>query len=134
MMAFVGIATASGLWALHLPLILSLAMLAALLDFIPNIGPIISAVPALLIAFTRSPSKALWIVGIYFAVQIVESYILQPLVQQRAVSLPPSVTLLSQVLVGTLFGPLGLVLATPLTVVALTLTKTVYVEDILHKR
>jgi predicted PurR-regulated permease PerM len=133
MMAFVGLATAVGLWLLNSPLILSLALLAALLDFIPNIGPIISGVPAALIAFTRGPSHALWVIGLYFAVQFVESYILQPLVQQRAVSLPPSVTLLGQVLIGSLFGPLGLVLATPLTVLALTLIKTVYVQDILRK-
>jgi predicted PurR-regulated permease PerM len=133
MMAFVGVATAVGLWLLDSPLILSLALLAALLDFIPNVGPIISGVPAALIAFTRGPSDALWVIGLYFAVQFVESYVLQPLIQQRAVSLPPSVTLLGQVLIGSLFGSLGLVLATPLTVVALTLTKTVYVQDILRK-
>jgi predicted PurR-regulated permease PerM len=66
-------------------------------------------------------------------VQFIESYVLQPVVQQRAVSLPPSVTLLGQVLIGSLFGPLGLVLATPLTVLALTLMKTVHVQDILGK-
>ena len=133
LMVFVGIATAVGLWAFDMPLILSLALLAALLDFIPNIGPIISAAPAVLIAFTHSPAVALEVAVLYLAVQVVESYILQPLVQQRAVSLPPSVTLLSQVLMGTLFGPLGLVLATPLTVVVLTLTNTIYVQHILHK-
>jgi predicted PurR-regulated permease PerM len=63
-----------------------------------------------------------------------ENYVLQPIVQQRAVALPPAVTLLSQVLMGTLLGPLGLVLATPLAVVGLTLVRTIYVEDILEKR
>ena len=133
LMAFVGFATALGLWLLNSPLVLSLALLAAMLDFIPNIGPIISAVPAALTAFTRGPSHALWVIALYFAVQIVESYLLQPLVQKRAVALPPSVTLLGQVLIGTLFGPLGLVLATPLTVVGLTLVRTVYLQDILRK-
>jgi predicted PurR-regulated permease PerM len=134
LMAFVGISTSIGLWWLNMPLILSLATLAALLDFIPNIGPIISAVPALLIAFTKSPITALEIFALYVAVQVVESYILQPLVQKRAVSLPPSVTLLSQVLVGSLFGSLGLILATPLTVAGLTMLNMLYVEDILKKR
>jgi predicted PurR-regulated permease PerM len=71
---------------------------------------------------------------LYVAVQVIESYILQPLVQKRAVSLPPSVTLLSQVLVGSLFGSLGLILATPLTVAGLTMLNMLYVEDILKKR
>lgn len=133
MMVFVGVATAIGLWALQSPLILSLALLAALMDFIPNVGPIISAAPAVLIALSRGPQEVLWITALYFAVQIVESYILQPVIQKRAVDLPPSVTLLSQVLVGSLLGPLGLVLATPLTVVGLTLLRTVYIQDILRK-
>jgi predicted PurR-regulated permease PerM len=133
LVAFVGIFTSIGLWWLNMPLILSLATLAALLDFIPNIGPIISAVPALLIAFTKGPVTALETLGLYIAVQVIESYILQPLVQKRAVSLPPSVTLL-RVLVGSLFGSLGLILATPLTVAGLTMLNMLYVEDILKKR
>jgi predicted PurR-regulated permease PerM len=133
LMCFVGVATAVGLWLLNMPLVLSLAAIAALLDFVPNIGPIVSAVPALLIAFTRSPVIALEVAGLYFGVQIIESYVLQPLVQKRAVSLPPSLTLLAQLLLGTLFGSPGLILATPLTVIALTWEKMLYVEDILKK-
>src|SRR6185437_12528628 len=123
LMAFVGISTSIGLWFLHMPLILSLAVLAALLDFIPNVGPIISAIPALLIAFTQGPKTALEVAGLYMAVQIIESYLLAPLVFKRVVSLPPSVTLLSQVFVGSLFGLLGLILATPLSVAGLTMIK-----------
>lgn len=119
---------------LGIPLILSLALLAALLDFIPNIGPVVSAIPAMLIAFTNSPMLAVEVGALYLAVQIVESYVLSPLVQKRAVSLPPALTLLAQVFIGSLFGPLGLILATPLTVVLLTFIKMVYVEDLLGKR
>ncbi len=133
LMVFVGIATAGGLRALHFPLVLSLALLAGLLDFIPNVGPILSAIPAVLIAFTHSPREVLWIVALYLAIQVVESYILQPLLQKRAVNLPPSVTLLSQVFLGSLFGPLGLVLATPLTIVGISVVRTIYVQDILGK-
>lgn len=134
LMAFVGIATAVGLLLLGVPLVLPLALLAALLDFIPNVGPIASAVPAMLIAFTIRPMLALEVGALYLGVQIVESYILGPLVQKRAVSLPPAFTLLGQVFIGTLFGPLGLILATPLLVVLMTFVKMVYVEDFLGKR
>jgi len=133
LMAFVGVATASGLWAMGMPLILALAVLAAALDFIPNFGPLIAAIPAALIAFSRSPMLAVEVIVLYTAVQMTENYVLQPIVQQRAVALPPAVTLLSQVFMGTLLGPLGLVLATPLAVVGLTLVRTIYVEDILGK-
>ena len=134
LMAFVGVATASGLCGLGMPLILALAVLAALLDFIPNFGPLMAAIPAALIAFSRSPMLAVEVIVLYTAVQMTENYVLQPIVQQRAVALPPAVTLLSQVLMGTLLGPLGLVFATPLTVVGLTLARMIYVEDILEKR
>jgi len=133
LMVFVGLATALGLWILHMPLIAILAVLAALLDFIPNIGPLISAVPAVLLALTQSPAETLWVAGLYLAVQIVESYILQPLIQQRAVSLPPSLTLCTQVMAGTLLGMFGLIVATPLTVAAMNLIQALYVEDYLGK-
>ena len=134
LMTFVGVATAIGLWLLGVPLILSLALFAALLDFVPNIGPVVSVIPAMLIAFTNRPMLALEVGAVYLAVQIVESYVLAPLVQKRAVSLPPALTLLAQVFIGTLFGPLGLIVATPLTVVLLTLINMAYVEDLLGKR
>ncbi|MDQ6678789.1 MAG: AI-2E family transporter, partial [Acidobacteriota bacterium] len=134
LMLFVGVATALGLWAMHMPLIAILAGLAALLDFIPNIGPIISAVPAMLLALTHSPADALWVAVLYLVVQVVESYILQPLVQQRAVSLPPSLTLCAQVLAGTLLGMFGLIIATPLTVALMNLVQALYVEDYLGKK
>ncbi len=133
LMAFVAVCTAVGLWLLHIPLILSLAALAALLDFIPNIGPILSAVPAVVIAFAQSPTAAMKVAGLYVAVQVVESYLLAPLVFKRAVSLPPSITLISQVLIGSFFGILGLILATPLTVAISMIFQMVYVEDILKK-
>jgi predicted PurR-regulated permease PerM len=133
LMLFVGLATSLGLWMLRMPLIVTLAILAALLDFIPNIGPILSAIPALLLASTQGSRQALWVACLYLTVQVVESYILQPLVQQRAVSLPPAVTLLAQVLIGTLFGAPGLILATPLTVAAINVIQMLYVDDFLNK-
>ena len=133
LMLFVGIFTAAGLRLLHLPLIIALAVIAALLDFVPNIGPIISAIPAVLLALTQGPKQAVLVALLYLTVQIIENYILQPLVQQRAVSLAPSLTLGAQILIGTVFGIIGLIFATPLTVVLMNITQMLYVEDFLKK-
>lgn len=130
-MIVIGVLTWLGLWLLGVPLALTLGIIAALLTFIPNIGPILSVVPAALLALLDSPTRALYVLLLYFTVQVVESYLLTPLVQRRTVSLPPALTIAAQVLLGVLLGGLGVVLATPLTAVALVLVKMLYVEDVL---
>jgi predicted PurR-regulated permease PerM len=134
LMIFVGVCTAIGLFFLHIPLIAPLALLAALLDFIPNVGPVISAVPAVLLALSMGPSHALWTALLYLTVQLVESYILQPVVQGKAVSLPPAVLITAQILFGLLLGVSGLILATPLTVVLLVFIKRLYIGAVLEQR
>lgn len=133
LMVFVGVATAIGLYFLKVPLIFPLALLAALLDFIPNIGPVASAVPAVLLALTIGPGHALWTAGLYLGVQVVESYILSPLVQGNAVSLPPAVLISAQVLFGVLLGLPGVLLATPMTVVLLVFLRELYVGRLLNQ-
>lgn len=132
LMGFVGASTSIGLYLLHIPLVAPLALLAALLDFIPNIGPVLSALPAVLLALTVGPYHAAWVVALYLIVQVVESYILQPIVQGKAVSLPPAVLISAQVLFGLLLGLPGVILATPLTVVLLVFTKKIYVGSVLE--
>lgn len=130
-MALIGVVTTVGLWLLGLPLALTLGVLAALLTFIPNIGPVLSAVPAVLLALTQSPTRALYVVLLYIGVQVVESYLITPIVQRRTVSLPPGLTLTAQVLAGVLLGAMGLVLATPLAAALLVLVQMLYVQDVL---
>jgi predicted PurR-regulated permease PerM len=134
LMCLVGVLTAAGLWLLGIPLVLSLAILAAALDFIPNIGPIASAVPALLLAFLKGPITVLWVALLYLAVQFLESYILAPLVQRRAVSLPPALLISAQILLPMLFGFPGLLLATPLTVLLMVVIRKLYIEGVLERR
>lgn len=133
LMCLVGVLTAVGLYFLKMPLILSLALLAAALDFIPNIGPIASAVPAVLLALIQGPVHALYVVLLYLGVQVLESYILAPVVQRKAVSLPPALLLGAQVFLAVLLGLPGLLLATPLTVMGLVLTREVYVKGFLEE-
>lgn len=133
-MFIVGILTITGLWLLGVPLALTLGLIAFFLAFIPNVGPILSVIPALAIALMQSPEMALYVLLLYLGVQVVESYLLNPLVYKRTVELPPALTLASQVLLGVLFGGVGVALATPLTAAALVLTKMLYVEDALGDR
>lgn len=133
-MGVIGVSTAAGLWLLGVPLSLVLGLIAALLTFIPNIGPIISAIPAILLGWTIGPEKALHVAALYVGIQTAESYVLTPLVQRKTVELPPALILSAQVLLGTMFGILGVALATPLTAASLVITKMLYVEDRLHKQ
>lgn len=133
-MTVVGILTWLGLVLLQVPLALTLAILAALLSFVPNLGPILSAVPAVLVGLSQSPTTALYVVGLYVAVQTIESYLITPLIQRKAVLLPPALVLTMQLAFGLLFGFLGLLLATPLTVILVVLVKMLYVEDRLGEK
>ncbi|HEY8535821.1 MAG TPA: AI-2E family transporter [Vicinamibacterales bacterium] len=126
-----GALTTIALWLLGVPLAFTLGVLAGLLNFIPNFGPIIAAIPAVLIAFAHSPSMALYTALVYVAVQMVDGYVLTPLVDRRSVELPPALTIAAQVLLGVLFGFIGLLVASPLTACALILVKMLYVEDLL---
>ena len=130
-MAVVGLLTGVGLWILGVPLALTLGLLAGLLSFIPNLGPILSVIPAVLVALIESPTLALYVVVLYGAVQLVESYLITPLIQQKAVSLPPALLITVQILLGLWAGIIGLILATPLAVATLVAIQMLYVEDVI---
>ncbi len=129
-----GTITAVGLWLLGIPFAIPLGIITGLLNFIPNIGPILGSAPAVLIAFSNSPTSALYVAALYLAVQNVDGFVTTPLIQQRAVSLPPVLVIGSQLLLAALFGFLGLLLAVPLVAAVFVLVKMIYVEDILGKR
>jgi predicted PurR-regulated permease PerM len=130
-MAVIGTLTAIGLKVIGVPMWLFLGLLAGLFNFIPNFGPLISGVPAFLLALSESPTKALWVVVLYVVAQSLEGYVLTPLVQRRAVEMPPALLILFQVLAGLLLGGLGVVLAAPLLAVILVAIKMLYVQDVL---
>jgi predicted PurR-regulated permease PerM len=132
-MIVVGMLTLIGLALLGIPLAFTLALLAFLLSFIPNIGPIISAVPALLLGLAESPQTALYVLLLYVAIQTLESYLLFPMFQQRAVDVPAALTIAAQVVLGLLLGMWGLALAAPLVAVVMVLVRTLYIEDVLRE-
>ena len=129
-MVSIGVLTWIALVFIGIPSALALAFIAGVLEFIPFIGPILAAIPALLIALTLDdPYKVLWVLGAYLIVQQLENNILVPLIQRRTVSLPPVLGLFSLLAFGILFGILGILLAIPLTVVLLVLVKHLYVRE-----
>ncbi|HEY4248660.1 MAG TPA: AI-2E family transporter [Lacunisphaera sp.] len=134
-MVVIGLLVGTGMAFLGLPLALLLGVVAGLLEFIPVVGALLFTIPGVLVAFTQGPETALYALLIYVGVQQLESNVVIPLFQRWAVRLPPAITLLSVVIGGILLSAPGVVFATPLTVVVMTLVKHLYVEDMLeHQR
>jgi predicted PurR-regulated permease PerM len=117
-----------GLWLLGIPLALSIGFLGGLLEFVPYLGPIASAIPAILVAFTQGPLLAAEVTALYLLVHAIEGYILVPLIQRRAVALPPALGLIAVVIFGMLFGPLGVIFAHPLMVSVISVVENLYLR------
>ena len=130
-MAAVGTLVGLGAWALGLPAALALGLFAAVAEIVPVVGPIIGAVPALLLAAGAGFGTFAWTLVLVVAVQQVESNLLQPLLQKRMADVPPVLLLLSVVAIGAVFGVAGLVLAAPITVVAFVAVQKLYVRETL---
>lgn len=114
-----------GLTLLGVPQALILALFAALLAFIPNLGPLIAMIPIAVSAMTVGTTTLLWALALYAGIQALESNVLTPLVQKQAVRLFPAFILGVQLLMATLFGILGLAIATPLAAVLVAMWKDV---------
>jgi predicted PurR-regulated permease PerM len=133
-MASVGILIGIGLTVLGVKLSGTLGLLAAILSFIPSLGPFLSVIPAIMMGLTVSPTMAIWVALLYLAVQTLEANVITPLIQRRAISLPPAFVLGSELLMGLLLGGAGLAFATPLAAVILVLVNMLYIQDHLHDR
>ena len=120
-----------GLLLIGAPFALPLAVLAGIMEFVPYIGPFLAAIPAVLVGFSEGPQMVAWIAALYLAIQVLESYVLSPLVQQRAVYMPPALILFAQVLFGVIAGGLGVAVATPFAAAAMVAIHRLYVEDVL---
>lgn len=131
-MTVIGLFSGVGLLFLGIPLALVNALLAGVLTFIPNLGPVLSVIPPAALGLLENPWKALAVIILYIVIQQVESNILTPLVMQYQVSLLPAITLLSQVAFAVFFGLLGLFLALPIVIVAQVWFKEILIKDILN--
>ncbi len=131
-MAVVGVLTVLGLNLLGMPQAGVLGLFAGLVTFIPNIGPVVAMVPALLLAFFNGgPPMALYVLLLYLGTQTLESAAVSPVLQQRLISLPPALILVGQLIIGSFTGLLGLTLATPIIAILTVLVKMLYVQDVL---
>lgn len=133
-MTVVGLVTWAGLAIFGVPMAFALGLLAGVLGFVPNIGPIASAVPALLIAATMGLPSVAYVGGLYLAINLVDGYVLTPMIEKRSTATPPALVLIAQLVFGALWGVLGLTLATPLLAVIVVLVHKLYVEDTLEER
>lgn len=133
-MFVIGVLTTAGLWLIGIDLALVLGLIAALLSFVPNIGPVVAVLPAALIALIGGTDQLFWVIVLYLGVQTLESYLLTPYLQKRLVDLPPALTISSQVLLGVLAGMIGVIMATPLMAAVIVMIRMWYVEDVLENR
>lgn len=122
--------TGIGLTILGIPMAIALALIAGLLNFIPNFGPLIAMIPAILIALTLSVNTAIIVAGLYILVQVVESNVITPSIQKKLINIPPALTILAQLFMGILTGGWGLVLATPLVAIVMVVVEEIYVKKI----
>src|SRR5256885_1120989 len=123
-MVVIGAVTTLFLFSIHVKAALPLGILAGISKFIPIIGSIFAAIPAMAMAFIDSPHKALLVAIGYFVIQFVENHLLVPVLMKAGVNLPPALTLGIQALMSLLFGFLGLLVAVPLLAAILTIVRT----------
>jgi predicted PurR-regulated permease PerM len=133
-MAAVGLLTGLGAWAIGLPAPLALGLFAAVADVVPLVGPFVGALPGLLLAFNAGWEMVLWAAALYLLVQQIEGNMLTPLLGERMVAIPPALLLFSVVAAGSVLGLGGVLLAAPLTVVAVVLVGKLYVRETLGRR
>jgi predicted PurR-regulated permease PerM len=128
-MIVIGGVTTIFLFAIHVKAALPLGILAGLLKFIPIVGSIVAAIPAMAMGFIDSPHKALVILVGYVVIQLVENHLLVPVLMKAGVDIPPALTLGIQALMSVLFGFLGLLLAVPVLAAIMTVFRTINASE-----
>jgi predicted PurR-regulated permease PerM len=109
---------------------IALGIIAGFLEFIPYFGPILSAVPAVAMAFLDGPEKALWVIFAYLGIQQLEGNLLMPLLMKEGLDLPPALTIIAQAVLALIFGFVGLLIAVPLLGTVMVPIKLLYVQDV----
>ena len=127
-MTIIGVLSAAALYLIGIPFALLLGIFSGLVSFIPFVGPAISVIPPVLLALIGTPVDALWVILAYAIIQMVESYLVYPIVMSRAVSLHPAVVMFALLIMGTLFGFVGVLLAVPLVTALQVLVRELWIE------
>jgi len=129
-MLVIGVVSTVVLLILGVNAAVPLGVIAGLLEFVPTVGPILSALPAIAMGFVDSPQKALAVIVAYIAIQQMENYLLIPFLMREGVDLPPALTIIAQALMALIFGFLGLLCAVPLLAASVVAVKMLYVQDV----
>ena len=133
-MFLIGALSALAVWMIGVPSPLALGLIAGIGEFIPYVGPLLAAIPALLVALTTSPQATLWTAVAYLIIHQIEGNVVAPLIQRRMVSIPPAVMLLGIVAITYLFGAVAIIFAAPIVVVIFAGVSLLYVRDTLGER
>ena len=128
----VAILVSIGLYLLGIKLVIANALIAGVLNIIPNVGPTISTIFPLSVALLDTPWKSLAVLILYILIQNIESYIITPSIMQKQVKLLPGLTITAQFIFTIIFGPLGLLLAIPMAVVIQVFVKEIIIKDMLE--
>jgi predicted PurR-regulated permease PerM len=128
-MVFVGIGTGVGLAIVGVPAAPAIGLVAGFAEFVPYLGTIIAGVPAIILGFSQGTDTGLWTIAVLVIVQQIQGNVVMPLLQNRMVDLPPAITIFGIIAAGILLGPVGVLLATPLTIVVLVLVRRLYLHE-----
>ncbi len=127
-MTIIGLLSTVALSVIGIPFALLLGIFSGLISFVPYVGPLISVIPPVLLALTGDPIDALWVIAAYVVIQAIEGNLVQPIVMSRAVSLHPTVLVFALLIMGTLFGFIGVFLAIPLVAALHVLVHELWIE------
>lgn len=132
-MTFIGVSSAIALHFIGIPFALLLGLFAGLIAFVPYLGAIVGGIPPVLLALISDPILAVWVILAYTALQLFEGYVIQPLVMSQAVRLHPALVLFAIIVMGTLFGLVGVLLAVPVVAVVQVLVNELWVKRMNHQ-
>ena len=133
-MVLIGALSTLAVWAIGVPAPLALGVIAGVGEFIPYVGPLLAAIPAILVAITKSPQAALWTLLAYLVIHQIEGQIVSPLIQRHMVAIPPAVMLLGIAAITYLFGLVAIIFAAPIAVVLFAAINLLYVRDTLGEK
>lgn len=133
-MILIGALSTFAVWVIGVPSPLALGLIAGVGEFIPYLGPVLAAIPAILVAMTKSPETALWTLLAFVAIHQVEGQIVSPLIQRHMVFIPPAVMLLGIVAITYLFGAIAIIFAAPIAVAVFAAVNLIYVRNTLGEK
>jgi predicted PurR-regulated permease PerM len=133
-MVIIGVLSTLAVWLIGLPSPLALGLIAGIAEFIPYLGPIIAAIPAVLVAATGGFHMVIWTVVAYILIHQAEGHLIMPSIQRYLIYIPPAVILIGIAAIGSLFGALAITLASPIAVILFVLAKKLYIRDTLGEQ